>query len=174
MNRKLQLSMVAGAMASALALATVVDLEVALAHSAHEGREGHAAQGTNDFAAGEPGAAHDASRTVEIRITDADGNMAFAPDRLEVKQGEQIRFVLTNAGSVEHEFMIDTVANNAAHKEAMEAEPDMEHEEENGRHVKPGEKVEFIWRFTKPGSFEMACLIPGHYESGMKGRILVK
>ena len=57
---------------------------------------------------------------------------------------------------------------------AMAADEDMEHEEPNGRHLKPGEQTELIWRFTNKGTFEIACLIPGHYESGMKGEVQVK
>jgi uncharacterized cupredoxin-like copper-binding protein len=174
MTRKLQLSVLAGATAFALVLAHAVAPGLAQAHSAHEGHEGHAAHDANVFAAGEPGTADATTRTVEIRITDADGKLAFLPDDIEVKQGDQIKFLLSNNGSVDHEFLIDTVANNAVHKEAMAADPEMQHAEANGRRLKPGEKVELVWRFTKPGSFEMACLIPGHYESGMKGRILVK
>jgi uncharacterized cupredoxin-like copper-binding protein len=50
----------------------------------------------------------------------------------------------------------------------------MEHAEPNGRHVEPGQTADLVWRFTNPGTFEYACLIPGHYESGMKGVIVVK
>jgi uncharacterized cupredoxin-like copper-binding protein len=31
-----------------------------------------------------------------------------------------------------------------------------------------------VWRFTKSGEFEFACLIPGHRESGMIGKVVVK
>jgi uncharacterized cupredoxin-like copper-binding protein len=82
--------------------------------------------------------------------------------------------VLQNAGEVDHEFLIDTVANNAHHKSAMAENPDMQHAEPNGRRLAPGARSELIWRFTKPGSFEIACLIPGHYEAGMKGVVVVR
>ena len=38
----------------------------------------------------------------------------------------------------------------------------------------PGEEGEVIWSFTNTGSFEFACLIPGHYESGMRGDVVVQ
>lgn len=174
MMRKFMLSLLAGTAVSALVLGSGFDASRALAHSEHEAHGEHGGHAAQTFAVGEPGTAEGASRTVEIRITDADGDMAFLPATLEVKRGEQIKFVLSNAGAVDHEFLIDTVANNAAHKEAMAADPEMQHAEPNGRRLKPGEKTELVWRFTKPGSFEMACLIPGHYKSGMKGRIVVK
>jgi uncharacterized cupredoxin-like copper-binding protein len=91
-----------------------------------------------------------------------------------VRKGEVVRFVLKNAGALRHEIVIDSVENNARHKAEMEKSPDLEHEEPNGRHVEPKQSAELIWRFTKAGTFEYACLIPGHYESGMKGIIVVK
>lgn len=172
------------ALASAAAVVIAISgspmaINTALAHSAHEGHgdhSGHDAHAGHDasFAAGEPGVGHEAARTVEIVMRDDDGTMSFSPGSLEVKKGEQVRFVLTNAGAVDHEFLIDSVANNAAHKDAMAANPEMQHDEPNGRRLKPGEKTELVWRFTKPGTFEIACLIPGHYESGMKGEVSVK
>jgi uncharacterized cupredoxin-like copper-binding protein len=50
----------------------------------------------------------------------------------------------------------------------------MEHEEPNGARLKPNSRKEILWRFTKAGTFEFACLLPGHYETGMKGVVLVK
>lgn len=171
MPRRLPISTIALASLAAVALAGGAIPHRAAAHEDHAGHGERAAKG---FAAGEPGVQHQESRTVEIVIRDENGAMAFSPSNLEVKQGDQVRFVLRNAGEVDHEFLIDTVANNQAHKQSMAADPDMQHEEPNGRRLKPGEQTELVWRFTKPGTFEIACLIPGHYESGMKGEVLVK
>jgi uncharacterized cupredoxin-like copper-binding protein len=127
------------------------------------------------FAAGAPGDPKKPARTVEIAMKETeDAKMLFVPDRVEVRRGEQIRFVLTNAGKVDHEFMLDSVANNAKHKKEMEKNPDMEHDDPNGKRLAPEKAGEIVWRFTKRGTFEFACLIPGHYESGMKGTVVVK
>jgi uncharacterized cupredoxin-like copper-binding protein len=139
-----------------------------LAHS------GHADHGKPAYAAGEPGDPRKPFRTVEIVMRDEAGAMSYTPDRLTVKRGEQVRFVLKNAGVVDHEFLIDTVENNAQHKHEMEKNPDMQHEEPNGARLKPGEQREILWRFSKAGTFEFACLLPGHYESGMKGVVAIK
>jgi uncharacterized cupredoxin-like copper-binding protein len=56
----------------------------------------------------------------------------------------------------------------------MKNNPAMEHEEPNGREVEPGKTGELVWRFSKAGEFEFACLIPGHREAGMVGKIVVK
>ncbi len=103
-----------------------------------------------------------------------DAKMLFKPDRIEVKRGEQVKFVLKNVGQVDHEFMLDSVQNNAKHKIQMEKNPDMEHDDPNGKRLAPNGSNEIVWRFTKAGTFEFACLIPGHYESGMKGTVVVK
>jgi uncharacterized cupredoxin-like copper-binding protein len=135
---------------------------------AHSNGHGHA------FAAGKPGDPKKAARVVEVTMTEGPGTMTYTPDRVEVRKGEQVRFVLKNIGELRHEFVLDTVANNAKHKAAMEKSPDMDHEEANGQEVDPKKTAELVWRFTKTGTFEFACLIPGHYESGMKGVVVVK
>jgi uncharacterized cupredoxin-like copper-binding protein len=91
-----------------------------------------------------------------------------------VRKGALVRLVLKNAGQLRHEIPIDSFENNARHKAEMEKSPDMAHAEPNGRQVEPGQSAELLWRFTNAGTFEYACLIPGHYESGMKGVIVVK
>jgi uncharacterized cupredoxin-like copper-binding protein len=50
----------------------------------------------------------------------------------------------------------------------------MEHDDPNGKRVKSNATAEILWRFTKKGTFEFACLIPGHYEAGMRGTVVVK
>ena len=66
-----------------------------------------------------------------------DAKMLFEPAQVEVKRGEQVKFVLKNAGKVDHEFMLDSVQNNAKHKIAMEKNPDMEHDDPNGKRLAP-------------------------------------
>ena len=31
-----------------------------------------------------------------------------------------------------------------------------------------------VWNFNRPGEFQFACLVAGHFEAGMKGTISVK
>lgn len=161
----------AASVASAVAVLLTLGLVTPMPASAHSG---HGQHGAHSFAAGEPGDPKHPFRTVEILMTDEGAKMAYAPDRLEVKRGEQVKFVLKNVGVVDHEFLIDTKLNNAKHKLEMEKNPDMEHEEPNGARLKPGTTREVLWRFTKAGTFEFACLLPGHYESGMKGIVVIK
>lgn len=155
-------------MGAAAALALSAGLALAA-----PGEPGHSHK---SFAAGEPGdPKKPVARTIEVTMKETeDAKMLFEPNTVEIQRGEQVRFVLRNVGQVDHEFMLDSVQNNAKHKVAMEKNPDMEHDDPNGKRLTPSGSNEIVWRFTKAGTFEFACLIPGHYESGMKGTVVVK
>jgi len=152
--------------------ATALALSAGLALAA-PGEPGHSHK---SFAAGEPGdPKKPVARTIEVAMKETDdAKMLFEPSQVEIKRGEQVKFVLKNAGQVEHEFMLDSVQNNAKHKIQMDKNPDMDHDDPNGKRLAPSGSNEIVWRFTKAGTFEFACLIPGHYESGMKGTVVVK
>ena len=136
---------------------------------------GEAGHSHADFAAGEPGDPKKPARIVPVSMREMDdGKMAFFPGELQVRTGEQVKFVLKNSGKTDHEFIIDTVERNEKHKIAMQKNPDMEHDDPNGKRLAPEKSSEIVWKFSKPGTYEFACLIPGHYESGMHGKVVVK
>lgn len=114
--------------------------------------------------AAEPGAA---TRTVEIRMTD---DMKLSPNHLEVREGETLRLRAINKGKVMHEIVLGTGADLRAHAEMMKKHPGMEHDEPYMAHVAPGKTGEIVWTFNRPGEFDFARLIPGHYDAGMVGR----
>jgi uncharacterized cupredoxin-like copper-binding protein len=123
---------------------------------------------------GKPGDPKKPARIVQVVMREADGKMLFVPDRLRVGKGEQIRFLLRNNGEIDHEFVIGTVEENRKHMKAMANHPDMQHDDPNAKRLKPKAAGEIVWHFTKAGSFEFACLIPGHYQAGMVGMIVVE
>jgi uncharacterized cupredoxin-like copper-binding protein len=137
-------------------------------------RIGHAHEGHTTFSAGEPGDPKRPSRTVNISLREGDGKMMFIPNTVDVRKGEQIKFILRNDGELDHEFMLATTAENDKHAELMKKFPDMEHDDPNGKRLQPKGTKEIVWRFTKAGKFEFACLIPGHREAGMVGKVTVK
>jgi uncharacterized cupredoxin-like copper-binding protein len=153
-----------------LAVASTIGGPGAAQHS--HGSHVHGPQVT--FSAGEPGNPKQRSRDVEIAMRETDGKMVFVPDRIEVRRNEQVRLVLKNDGVLDHEFMLATVEENAKHAESMQKNPEMGHDDPNGRRLKPNGKGEILWRFTKRGEFEFACLLPGHYQAGMFGKIVVR
>jgi uncharacterized cupredoxin-like copper-binding protein len=117
------------------------------------------------------GEARRVTRTITLSMSD---DMRFTPDHFEVKQGETVRLRLRNAGQLMHELVIGTPQELAAHAEQMRMHPGMEHDEPYMSHVAPGRRGEIIWTFNRAGEFEFACLIAGHFEAGMKGRITVR
>ena len=141
--------------------------------SAGAGAPGHS-HGSSGFAAGEPGNPKKPARTVVITMREGDGTMIFNHNHLEVRRGEQIRFVLKNMGELDHEFILATTKENDKHAEQMKKNPEMEHDDPNAKRVAPKKSDELIWRFTKAGEYEFACLIPGHREAGMHGKVVVK
>jgi uncharacterized cupredoxin-like copper-binding protein len=126
------------------------------------------------FAAGEPGDPSKPARTIELNMIEGNGTMGYSVSRIDVKKGEQILFKITNAGELPHEFMLDSIERNAKHKIEMQKNPEMEHDDANGTRLQPGKASEILWKFENDGTFEFACLIPGHYEAGMHGTVIVK
>lgn len=130
--------------------------------------DGHAA------AMGEPGDPKARNiRTIEIAMTD---QMRFKPAQINLAKGQTVKFVVKNTGEVKHEFVLGTEDELTKHAAAMEKFPEMEHDDPNAVSVEPGKTAELIWRFTKAGAWEIgfACLLPGHFGGGMKGKISVR
>jgi uncharacterized cupredoxin-like copper-binding protein len=185
---------------SILAAAVALTLSVstgALAAGKHGGGHGHG--GHMDKASGghgagseigQPGKKSEATRTITITMTD---NL-YTPEKITVKKGETVRFVVNNKGEFVHEFNIGTAKMHKAHQKEMMMmvehgvlEPDkinhakmkmdmgggktMEHNDPSSVLMEPGKSAEMIWKFDKAGKLGFACNVPGHYESGMVGNI---
>jgi uncharacterized cupredoxin-like copper-binding protein len=155
----------------AAAVLMAASFGAAQATGTHAGGHGDEA-GT--MAIGKPGTAKQAKRTVNITMSESDdGKMMFQPAVLKVKQGETIRLKFTNKGETDHEFVMDVHEGIMEHKALMEKFPEMEHADPNSIRLAPGARGEIVWTFANAGEFGFACLIPGHYDSGMKGDISV-
>jgi uncharacterized cupredoxin-like copper-binding protein len=140
-----------------------------LAHSGHEGR-GERSLDKQEHPWGREGDPRKATRTIEVDMSDT---MRFAPAALKVKRGETVLFVVRNGGKVMHEMVIGTEAELRRHAQLMKKHPGMEHDAPYMTHVAPGRQGRIAWTFTNAGSFMYGCLIPGHWEAGMKGTITV-
>lgn len=119
---------------------------------------------------GAPGDAKRVTRTVEITASD---DMRFHPAKIAVKRGETVRLVVRNAGKIDHELVLGSPKDLKAHAALMRKFPGMEHDEPNQVKVGPGETREIVWRFPRSGTVDFACLIAGHFEAGMKGKIKI-
>lgn len=157
--------------AALVALSMALGANVALAH----GNETHSKKAdvpisTDEHDFGKQGDPKKVTRTIKVDMTDM---MRFGPAEITVKEGETIKFVVANKGQVMHEMVIGTLEELKAHGELMKKHPGMEHDEPYMSHVSPGKKEEMVWQFTKAGEFYYACLLPGHFEAGMVGKIKV-
>ncbi len=153
-----------------LAAAAAFAAGSAFAHGdGDKGKASHAAAVKEQKPWGIAGDARHA-RTIEVAMTD---DMRFTPDRIQVRQGETIRFVVRNKGKMLHEMVLGTKASLDEHAAMMVKFPGMEHDEPYMTHVKPGGRQAIVWNFNRPGEFNYACLIAGHYQAGMVGAISV-
>ncbi|ADU51401.1 hypothetical protein Tmar_1288 [Thermaerobacter marianensis DSM 12885] len=85
-----------------------------------------------------------------IRLTE----YAYEPAVIEVRQGTRLRLTLINTGREEHELEIAGYGIEVAG-------------------LRPGTSVRLIFNADQPGRFELACRMPGHYEKGMRGVLVV-
>lgn len=95
----------------------------------------------------------------------------FSPEKIEIKQGETIQFRFNNLGKMAHEFVVGTEAELKQHQKDMANQSTSAHHKMNT--IAPNSKGEITMTFDKAGTFLFACLITGHFESGMKGSIKV-
>lgn len=103
-----------------------------------------------------------------MRLTDA---LKMEPAELAVPAGVPVTFVVTNVGSVDHEFYLGDEAAQAEHEQEMQEMGGMGHDEEMGIGVKPGETKELTVTFSEAGSIVAGCHVAGHYAGGMKARV---
>jgi uncharacterized cupredoxin-like copper-binding protein len=156
--------------ACALFAAALSSALPATAHESHIAKP-KAAASTESHPWGREGDPARARRVITVAMSDA---MRFEPASITVRQGDTVRFEVANKGDLLHEMVIGTQAALEEHAALMKKFPGMEHAEPYMAHVKPGGRESIAWTFDRPGTFMYGCLIPGHWEAGMKGRIVVE
>lgn len=158
----------------ALALAAAAPAFAAGGHEHHHHAHGHAhAAGPAKKEQTDWGIAADAKaarRTIRVTMTD---DMRFSPAIIEVGEGETVKLVVHNAGKAQHEMVLGTPKEIREHAALMTKFPGMEHDEAHMTHVAPGQTGSIAWTFNRPGEFQFACLVPGHFQAGMTGTIRV-
>jgi len=155
---------------------------LALAGGGHQGGHGmaghdmHGMHGsmhgdTSPSEVGKPGDPAKVDRTIEVVMDDS---MRFTPANIAVKKGETIRFFVKNTGKVPHEMVIGSMKELKAHAEMMRKMPQMQHAEPNMVMLQAGQRGGLVWQFDRAGTVAFACLVPGHMEAGMVGKIVVE
>ena len=140
---------------------------------------------------GEKGDPNKIDRTVNIKMYDN----YYEPNLVKIKKGETIKFIVENLGEMVHEYNIGTKEMHIKHQSEMQKLIDHEillvdkidrvkmkkmskmdhslgHSHSNSIMLEPKTSGEIIWKFSKDINLEMACNIPGHYESGMFGKFV--
>lgn len=111
------------------------------------------------------------TRTVALDMTD---DMRFTPSQVTVRRGETVKFVVSNKGAVLHELVLGTREELRKHAQEMRMHPGMAHGDAHMVHVEPGKDGEVVWQFNRVGEFDFGCLLPGHFEAGMVGTVVVQ
>jgi len=100
-------------------------------------------------------------RVVQIVATP---QLRFVPAVVTIQAGETITFEVTTMGPVIHEFMVGPAVDVAADKAGTPEIADLGMMQTRS----------LTYTFTGPGPFAYACHVPGHYEAGMSGTIVVQ
>jgi len=147
--------------------------------SGHDSHGGHAMEAQHDSheheskeaQAGRAGNPDQVNRTVAVSMDDT---MRFTPSNLDFQAGETVRLKIVNNGRIRHEMVIGSVDELQEHARMMRGNPGMQHADANMISLAPGESTDLVWQFGDAGNFDFACLIPGHLEAGMTGKIRVQ
>ncbi len=152
----------------------------------------------NAFAAsmnmiGEKGDPNNIDRTINIKMYDN----YYEPSLIKIKKGETIKFIVQNLGDMVHEYNIGTKEMHIKHqpemqklvehgillvdkidkvkmKEMAKNDHSLAHAHSNSVMLEPKKTGEIIWKFSKDLNLEIACNVPGHYEVGMIGQIIIE
>ena len=125
-----------------------------------------------NFDFGEPAAAADADRVIEI-VTDDD--FSITPSEMTIAVGETVTLRVTNEGKLAHDFTLGRSDLQDEHDIEMAEMAGMEMADEpNAFMIQPGETKELTWHFTEGGEVLIGCHVPGHYAAGMKAEISVE
>ncbi len=142
---------------------------------------------------GSKGDPKDVTRIIEVKMYDN----YYEPSSIQVKKGETVKIIVKNLGELVHEYNIATKEMHIKHttemakliendillgdsidhakmKEMSKKDPSLGHKHANSVMLEPNKTGEIIWKFSNDIALEMACNIPGHYETGMVGPIIIK
>tara|TARA_B100001057_G_scaffold109224_1_gene107096 strand:+ start:339 stop:842 length:504 start_codon:yes stop_codon:yes gene_type:complete len=142
---------------------------------------------------GSKGNENEVSRVIKVIMYDN----YYEPNSFQVKAGETIKFEVTNAGELVHEFNIANKMMHMKHQPEMQKmveseillsdsidknkmkkmakiDKSMAHSHSNSVLLEPKQKGEIIWKFNNAANIEIACNVPGHYQAGMIAAVNIK
>lgn len=133
------------------------DHEEEAAHQEEEAEDGHGHEADAEAYEEEEHAheqtTHDSiDGAKEVRIVATE--WGFEPASVHLHEGEAVNIVLANEGTLEHEVELEAFGFHL--------------------HAEAGETVTAGFVPEETGSFEFGCFVPGHYEAGMAGELVVE
>jgi uncharacterized cupredoxin-like copper-binding protein len=110
-------------------------------------------------------------RVIRIDMSDT---MRYFPAELKVKRGDTVRFVMNNKGQLPHVMVIGSMEDLQKRAALAKKHAELLDLPSEGVQVAPGSSAPLVWQFTRAGEFYYGCLMPGHFEAGMIGTIIVR
>ncbi|MEX2394121.1 MAG: plastocyanin/azurin family copper-binding protein [Actinomycetota bacterium] len=108
-----------------------------------------------------------ADREVTLSIT----HSRFSLDELHVERGQRVRFVVSNTDPIDHELIVGDMASQIRHERGTEPS----HGERDGEVTIPlFDRRETSYTFRRPGTYWFGCHLPGHWDYGMVGKVIVR
>lgn len=138
-----------------------------------------------------PTAATVGPQTLTIRMGESGPRMYYRPDQVTLQAGVKVSIVLMNEGKKPHEWMVYDMPRTAGKPEHMWTERHtyfkrvpvaitgkarVERSETGDLlelELKAGQQVTVAFTPIRKGRFQMGCLLPEHWERGMKGTLVV-
>ncbi len=125
-----------------------------------------------------------AGRTVDIQMSE----FHFNPPEPRLKAGETVTLTVINRGAVDHEFMLGRDSSHGdgyerdflrgVRTEVRMSQGSTFTDGDHGKMmlIQPGGKGELTMKVPpdRKGEWEMGCFLPGHYQAGMKGKVLIE
>jgi uncharacterized cupredoxin-like copper-binding protein len=105
-------------------------------------------------------------QTVELTIR----HSRFRPAELSFPAGTTVRFVIRNTDPIDHEFIVGDQEVQDRHEDGTEAHHGAIPGEVS---VPAGQIATTTYRFEEPGMLLIGCHLPGHWDYGMRGLVVV-
>jgi uncharacterized cupredoxin-like copper-binding protein len=104
-----------------------------------------------------------------VRVTLSDWQITMS--RTSIPAGQRVTFIVSNAGAVEHEMVLEPSGSDDQPYELTGVNgTEFESEVES---IHPGSTVSVTWHLPGKGRYQLACHVPGHFERGMVSQFTV-
>ena len=114
-----------------------------------------------------------AATRIEVTLTDG---LKIEPAAMTVPACQPVTFVVTNSGTILHEFVLGDEADQAEHEQEMidDGGMSMPEDEPMAIGVEPGTTKELTVTFAEPGTTLAGCHVIGHYAGGMRADVTIE